>query len=233
MQHQEASAIAITNISLTGDLVVQVQGKEDSDKYYFRVSSTQLSKASPYFASLLDPNKFREGAEIQNARDALLQTYKALSEVLSEGLPRINLGDLGRISQVSSVQPVAKDFLSIIHNIDVFTKQPPIANVANLTIVADRYDALAFFSQYVRRRGFLRAVESKNKLKDNLSEERIRQMLMVGIMLDYKPLVGLYSKKLIISGSLQWQFQAKNNSLLPLWWSMPHGIEGTKLHHSI
>ena len=230
---QEASAVEVTQISPNGDLVICIQGKEDSDKYDFRVSSTQLSKASPYFASLLDPDKFREGARIRDTRDALLQSYKTLSEVPSERLPRVNLEDLGRISQVSSVQPVAKDFFSILHNLDIFTKQPPIANIANLTVIADRYDALAFFSQYIWRRGFLRAVETKHKLRDNLTEERIRQMLMVGVMLGYKLLVGQYSKKLIISGSSQWHFQAKDSSSLPLWWNLPYGIEGTKIQLSI
>ena len=229
---QETSAVEVTEISPDGDLVVHVQGKEVSDNHNFRVSSTQLSKVSPYFASILDPDKFREGAKIRDTHNTLLQSYKTLSEVPSERLPLINLEDLGRISQVSTIQPVAKDFLSILHNIDLPTKQPPIANIANLTVVADRYDALKFFSHYVSRRGFLRAVESKSKLKDNLTEERIRQILMVGAMLDYKPLVGSYSKKLIISGSSRWHLQAKNSSSLPLWWSIPHGIEGTKMQLS-
>ena len=223
---QKATETDIINISLGGDLVVNVQGKEGSASYDFRVSSQQLGKASPYFASLLDPDKFKEGADIRESHRRLLQTYKSFSDVPSDELPRIRLKDLGRISQVSSVRPIASDFLSVLHNIDIFTKQPPVANIGNLTIVADRFDALTYFTDYVRRRDLLRATNAKSKLYNSYKEERIRQMLLIGIMLDYKLWATPLSKRLIMNGSSQWQFQAKDRYLLPLWWNIPYGIEG-------
>ena len=224
----EAVATEVVDISPGGDLLVNVQGKEGSASYDFRVSSQQLSEASPYFASLLDPDKFKEGANIRDSHRRILQTHTSFNDVPDDALPRIRIEELGCISKVSSVRQIATDFLSVLHNIDVFVKQPPVANIANLTIVADRFDALAFFKDYVQHRNLLRAVNARSKLNSGLAEERTRQMLMIGVMLDYKPWVAPLSKRLIIHGSSQWQAKARDKFSLPLWWNLPHGVEGTK-----
>ena len=225
----EATVSNAIPIAPDGDLIISVQNDGKAESYHFRVSTNRLKEASPYFVNLLDPDRFKEGATVNDTHKALLESYDKLSLAKDAELPSITIYDLGRISKVSSIRPIASDFLSVLHDIDVFTKQPPLVNVANLAIVADRFDALPFFRKYVRQRELLRTIDARTKARGSLTEERIRQRLMLGVMLDYKPWVAPYSKRLIINGSDRWQAAIGEITSHPLWRNLPYRIEGTEL----
>jgi len=144
-----------------------------------------------------------------------------------EELPHVTIVDIGRISMVSTIKNITADFLRALHGLDLSTASPPIPNLANLAIVADRFDALASFSKYVRRRRYLQSIDGKarNKSGANLPEERVRQRLLIGIMLDHAPWVTTYSKRLIVSGSTRWKPDATDDHRAALWWDIPQGIE--------
>lgn len=58
-----------------------------------------------------------------------------------------------------------------------------------------------------------------------MSEERVRQKLLVGLLFDHAPWVTRYSKHLILRDSSQWQPGTEEDHTKPLWWNFPNGVE--------
>jgi hypothetical protein len=137
-------------------------------------------------------------------------------------LPTIRIEDLGRISAVKSIRPLLTDFLHILHDQDT-QATPPVSNLANLAIVADRFDALEAVRVHVRRKKVIKALDARTQPKQDagLSEERIRQRLLVGLMLDHPPWVDKYSARLITKGWIGQESDLED----PLWWDLPNRIE--------
>jgi hypothetical protein len=227
---EEETSPEVTVITPTGDIVLDVHDEIRDQTYSYRVNTVHLKQASPYFVSLLDPNKFGEGANVAEKLGLLRKSHNDIADATPEELPRVAISDVGRISRVNTIKNLVSDFFSALHGLELSTPNPPISNLANLAVVADRFDALPALSRYVHRKRFLRTIDAKTKEKAaTLSEERVRQKLLIGLLLDHPAWVSLYSKRMVIGDSVRWrdEFLADEDEVEPaLWWDIPRGIEG-------
>lgn len=216
-------------IALSGDLILDVSQEEGSQQYSYRVDSETLRHTSRYFENLLS-ERFREGQKLAAALKSLnLAGHASLEETPAESLPRISIVNTGRIaiSKASSIRNLVADFLRAIHGLDLAVPNPPVANIANLAVVADRFDAVESIAKYVQRKKFLQVTDTKAKGRASpaLTEERARQKLLIGLLLDHPAWVTRYSKHLIIHDSVQWQPDAVEYHTKALWWDIPNGVE--------
>ena len=219
----------LTVIAPAGDLLVEVRCDDGNDGFSYRVDAELLRQSSPYFGALLGSG-FSEGARVIVEHGKLKKKYgdDFITEASANELPRVCISNIGRISKVNTIKNITADFLRAIHGLDLAVPSPPIQNIANLAIVADRFDALPSFSKFVRRKKYLQTLDAKTKPKpsSNMSEERVRQRLLIGILLDHPPWVTKYSKQLIMNDSVRWKPQAEDEESSALWWDIPCGVEG-------
>jgi hypothetical protein len=216
-------------ITASGDLILDVAQEEDGQRYSYRVDSKILKEKSRYFENLLS-DRFSEGQQLSAALEALrLSGCSDIAEVSPEILPHISIVNVGRIaiSKISALQNLIADFLRAIHGLDLGVPNPPVANLANLAVVADRFDAVACLSKYVQRRKHFQVIDAKSKGKPNptLTEERVRQKLFVGLLFDHPPWVTKYSKHLLMRDSAQWRPGVEEDYTKALWWDIPNGVE--------
>ncbi|TID18011.1 hypothetical protein E2P81_ATG10981 [Venturia nashicola] len=227
---QEESPPETTAISPNGDLVLDIHNEARNQVFSYRVSAEQVKQASPYFVRLLDPSKFGEGQKVAETLKELRTTYADIGDAPAKELPRVSIVDIGRISKVNTIQNLVADFLRILHGIEISTPVPPLPNLANLAVVADRFDALTHFSAYAQRKKVFTTIDARGKGKlASLTEERLRQKLLVGLLLDHSSWISTASKRLIIGGSVQWKSDAEEDEELASWWDMPHGLEDEML----
>jgi hypothetical protein len=175
-------------------------------------------------------DRFSEGQTLSAGLEALkLAGHANPAEAAPQDLPHVSIVHVGRISKVSSIQNLFGDFLRALHG-QQLPVSPPIPNLANLAVVADRFDALPYFLRYVRKKGYIQAADAKMKGKGtvNLSEERVRQKLLIGLFLDHPSWVTKYSKHLIMRDSSRWKPGVEEDDTLALWWDVPLGVEGMK-----
>ncbi|KAF2660040.1 hypothetical protein K491DRAFT_675075 [Lophiostoma macrostomum CBS 122681] len=221
-----AGAIDPFVIDPDGDLILEVRQDKESARFAFRVDSSVLQRNSPYFERLLSDH-FREGQEFAATRNALrLAGYSNIAEVPAEALPTIELIDVGRISKVSSIQNLVADFLRAVHSLDL-PAHPPIANLANLAVVADRFECVPYIARFVQRKRYIQAIDAKTKSRSSTSlpEERVRQKLLIGLLFDHPPWVTKYSKQLILGDSSQWRPGVVVDDTAALWWDLPRNVE--------
>ena len=216
----------ITDVAAkNGDLILQIEHDNTALKttvHSFRVATSALKAKSKYFARLLESGRFGEGLQLASQHEVLLQKFQTLALVPDAELPVIKIEDLGRISAVKSIRPLLTDFLHILHDQDT-QATPPVSNLANLAIVADRFDALEAVKLHVRRKKVIKALDARTQPKQDagLSEERVRQRLLVGLMLDHPSWVDKYSARMITKGWVGQESDLED----PLWWDLPNRIE--------
>lgn len=219
-----ASADGIISIDPNGDVVLRFEHdtKATSQAHSFQVSSSVLKATSKYFERLLQPGRFEEAKKVEESHRLLHQRYGDIATVPADQLPVLDIQDLGRISKVKAIDALLTDFLLILYGKDLPTT-PPLGNLANLAIVADRFDALEAAQGYVTRKKILRAIDGKTtmKLDAALSEEKARQRLLVASLLDYPPWMEKYSVRMIVKG---WVGKDPDGDA-PLWWDLPFRIE--------
>lgn len=222
-RHQDGKTEAMTLIAEDGDLIVGVQ-HDASPIHLFRVSTAVLRAGSNYCERLLHPGRFGEGSQVEAAHKRLREQYRSLAEVPSDELPVVIVKDLGRISAVKALDALCADLFNIMHSGGKnFPVPPPVVNLANVAIAADRFDALDVVKSFVRRKKVFRAIDGKTtaKMEAALGEERVRQRLLVAIMLDHPPWVERYSTRLVIKG-----WVGKNMDIsTPLWFDLPSRFE--------
>ena len=216
-------------VAPSGDLILDVSQEEGSQQYSYRVDSKILQQNSKYFENLLS-DRFSEGQKLAAAlKDLKLAGHASLEDAPIERLPRIPIVNAGRIaiSKASSIRNLVADFLRAIHGLDLAVSNPPVANIANLAVVADRFDAADCMARYVQKKKFLQLTEAKSKGRASpvLTEERVRQKLLIGLLLDHPSWVTRYSKYLIIRDSSQWQPDVVEDHTKALWWDIPNGLE--------
>lgn len=214
-------------IAPAGDLILDVSQEEGSQQFSYRVDSSILRSSSRYFENLLS-DRFSEGQKLSAALEAMkIAGHSTFADVAINALPRITIINIGRVS-ASSIQNLVADFMRAVHGQDLSTITPPVANLANLAVVADRFDATDALSLYVRKKKFgalLDAKSPKGKISTGMTEERIRQKLLVGVLFDHAPWVTRYSKHMILRDSSQWQPGVEEDHTKPLWWNLPNGVE--------
>ncbi|KAF2864904.1 hypothetical protein BDV95DRAFT_632583 [Massariosphaeria phaeospora] len=219
-----------TVVAPGGDLILDVCQDEGAAPSSFRVDSNMLRLHSRYFENLLS-GRFSEGQRLSAALDELNAAgYADLRDVPVDALPRVAIVNVGRISILkgSTIQNLTADFLRALHGFSLSVANPPVANLANLAVVADRFDAVACVSIYVQRKKYLQTIDGKSKGRPSASslEERVvRQKLLVGLLLDHPPWVARYSKHLIMRDSVQWKPGVEEDHTKALWWDMPNGVE--------
>ncbi|KAF1844345.1 uncharacterized protein K460DRAFT_388191 [Cucurbitaria berberidis CBS 394.84] len=216
-------------IAPKGDLVLDVAQEEDSQRFSYRVDSKTLQQNSRYFENLLS-DRFSEGQRLSAALEALkLSEHSNIADATIDVLPHISIVNVGRVAllKASSVENLVADFLRSIHGFDLAVINPPVANLANLAVVADRFDAVACVSKYVERRKYLQVVDAKSKGRPSptLTEERVRQKLLIGLLFDHPPWVTKYAKHMIMRDSVQWRPGVEENHTQALWWDIPNGVE--------
>jgi len=212
---------AVQIIVQDGNLVLRVEHSSQTP-VYLRLSVDSLRRESRYFDRLLQPGRFGEGSRVAKELQHLQSRYQTLAEVPSNELPSITVSDLGRISNIKSLSALMTDFFNILHGKDLATL-PPVQNLANLAVVADRFDALESVRSYANRKKILRTIDGKTtpKIDGALVEEKVRQRLLVAVMLDYPPWMDKYSGRLITKGWVGGEYDVDK----PLWWDLPSGVE--------
>jgi hypothetical protein len=216
---------ALVVIAPAGDVILDVSQTEAAARSSYRVHSKVLRESSRYFENLLS-DRFSEGEQLSAALEALkLAGHTDLADAPVDALPRIAIVDVGRTT-ASSIRNLVADFLRAIHGADLSVATPPVPNLANIAVVADRFDATDTLSRYFRRKKFGTLLDTKSaKGKISMTEERVRQKLLVGLLFDHAPWVTRYSKHLILRDSSQWQPGIEEDHTKPLWWNLPNGVE--------
>ncbi|CAA9960966.1 hypothetical protein CFE70_004346 [Pyrenophora teres f. teres 0-1] len=216
-------------IAAKGDVIIDVAQEEGGQWFSYRVDSKTLQQNSRYFENLLS-DRFSEGQQLAKALEALaLGGHGDMAHVSTDVLPHISIINVGRVAvaKVSSIRNLLADFLRAVHGLDLAVPNPPIANVANLAVVADRFDAVACLSRYFQKKKYLQLLDAKarGKPSPSQSEERTRQRLFVGLLFDHPAWVTKYSKQLIMRDSVQWQPVVEEDHTKALWWDIPNGVE--------
>lgn len=221
----EDEVVAIVD---NGDVVLQIEHTIDTSVVTrsFRASSSMLKTNSKYFSRLLQPQRFSEAADVENTHRTLRDKYANVADAPIDELPVLKIHDVGRV-QVRSIGPLLTDFLNIVHGKDTQASLPA-ANLANLAIVADRFDAIERVKSYVGRKKLLRAIDGKTtaKAETALGEDKVRQRLLVGLMFDDHTWVEKYSLRLVTKGWVG----VNASSSTALWWDLPLGIEEELAH---
>ena len=195
----------------------------------YRVRCDTLRDSSPYFRMLLDPAKFEEGRIVAEKHRELIDNVGQVQLASVADLPHLKITDVGRISAVKSIDVLMTDFLRMLHGQDISNLQPPLANVANLCIVADRFDALDVVRRYFQSRKTLQLLDSKGPTgaaSRSLPEEKTRQRLLVGLLLDDASWAWSASLRLVQQG---WVGREVPDDAA-LWWDLPNGIEEELLY---
>jgi len=221
---------SLIEIAPGGDLILDVSQEEGGQQFAYRVESKTLRSTSRYFDNLLS-DRFSEGQQLLAALEALKAAgHSDLTEVSLDDLPRIPIVNVGRIaiSKGSNIQNLTADFLRAVHGQYLAVATPPVANLANLAVVADRFDAVDSLTIYVHRKKYLQVIDAKSKSRtvSSVPEERARQKLLVGLIFDHPPWITRYSKHLIMRDSDQWRPGVVEDFTKALWWDLPNGLEG-------
>lgn len=211
-------------IAAQGDLVLRVKhdfasGQQEAR---FRVSTSVLREHSKYFERMLQAGRFGEGIRVDESLNALNGQYKTLAAVPVGELPVVTAEDLGRISTVKAIAALLTDFFSILHGVDI--QGPPlVSNLANLVVVADRFDALDAVKTWSRRKKTSKLVEAKMTPKSDaaLTEERVRQRVFIGLMLEDAAWLEKYTARIITKG---WVGREADPAA-PLWYDLPMRLE--------
>ncbi|KAI9672070.1 MAG: hypothetical protein M1831_001883 [Alyxoria varia] len=210
-------------IDPNGSVCLEIHTTEDKDKevILFRVNAATLANKSAHFKRLLEDSRFREGAEIASKHAELQSKYGSPSDAPINELPRVKIIDIGSVSVRNSCRSLLVDFLTMLHDYkSVVTRELPLANLANLGVVADRFDALTPIGEIFRSKGQI----SKQRLERMCGEENdYRQGLLVGVLFNDSHWVYEYSTRLILMGSEAWRSEDSRN--YGMWWDLPHGIE--------
>lgn len=211
----------------SGDLILDIRQDGGATQYQYRVNSRTIRQNSKYFDNLFS-DRFNEGQKLSAGLESLKSRgYTTPADAPTNELPHISIENIGRIYTQSTIQNLAADFLIILHG-QSLSANPPVANLANIAVVADRFDALAHFTKYMLRKKYLQAVDAKSKGKPSttLLEEKVRQKLLIGLLFDHPPWVTQYSKHLIMRDSVQWIPGKEVDDTAALWWDLPHQVEG-------
>lgn len=215
----------ITTISHFGDLVLDISKEGTKEHVLAKVDGSRLNQVSKYFRSLLDPNGYLEGKSIVAQRERLKEAYANSGDIPVEDLPRVKITDIGQTSTLKSIRPLVIDFLRILHGYDVqrAVKNPPPVNIANLAVLADRFDAKDSVSSWaLSKANVLPKIHASLPVYD---EEIYRQRLLACLFLGNEVRLVTYSSHLALQGSVMWRDKPPTTNHA-LWWDLPRGIEG-------
>ncbi|GAB7359878.1 hypothetical protein MBLNU230_g7406t1 [Neophaeotheca triangularis] len=212
-----------------GDLVLRIEHETASAEHShaFRVRSKVLRTGSRFFERLVGPMGFGERVQIEERHRQLEEQHPGtpLQAIPASELPAVTVKDLGRTGNIKNVQALLGDFLNILHG-SPSHRDPPVVNLVNLAIVADRFDHLDALRGWQSRKKLLPGIEARTTLKQylGLAEEKSRQRLLAGMMYDFFPWIEKYSYRIIEQG---WTADpsAETDVHFAQWWDLPMRIE--------
>ena len=215
---------SIVQISRNGSLVLHVEAEDSVEVVLLRVDGRQLSELSPYFSQLLN-TRFEEGISIAKRHDELLQSYTSIADVPSDDLPKIKIQGIGYTSKIKSIRSLLVDLMLVLHGRDLPSQRPPLVNLANLVIVADRFLVTDVLARTVAMKLLL-----GEKKYGGMDEETTRQKLMIGVLLHNAAWTLRCSAKMVLDGSLLWSDDEPPPAVVTspnraLWWDLPGVIE--------
>lgn len=222
----------LVNITDRGDLIlVATDGTPAASPSFFRVDSKRLRSVSPYFEVLLGDDRFKEGALLRNTHEKFREEGIEPSEAPANKLPRITIVEMAQmVPSAPGTDHPMNDFLRILHGLGISYAIPKLSYLAGLASLADRFDCLPVVGKFVKERGFLLAREHKSKKSkswEDISEQGLRQRILVGWLFDDPVWFRDGSYQLIVKGSRRWSdVEGLFKSDQSLWWSLPDGIEG-------
>ncbi|KAI9745368.1 MAG: hypothetical protein M1835_002604 [Candelina submexicana] len=216
------------NVTDKGDLVLVIRHQSSGEEGLYRVDTRRIRDASSYFDKLLHPERFSEGLAVFMAQQKLRSRYAESSLVPWDELPRIGISDAGQTSKANLFEKYLKDFLRILHGLNISTSRPSTSYFANIAIIADRLEALPVVVAYIKKSNWLQKLDSQpNKIRRAFSQERLRQRLLVGSLLDYPDWIESASERLIV-GSQQIkdpQGDISHDVDDAMWWDLPGCLE--------
>jgi hypothetical protein len=96
----------------------------------------------------------------------------------------------------------------------------PMKNIANLSIVADRFGATDAVGRWISTNISV----TGGTTSSDLSEEQIRMRLLIGVLLSLDRWISTWSLQLLLNGSSQWSGY-EDDAEEPLWWHIPRFVE--------
>lgn len=232
-------------VSPTGDVILKYTKPSWGDTYYWKVDSRMLKEKSPYFRVLLDPTKgFVEG---QLLAQQLSETSGSgfLPIVVVPATPFTELYGVDALElflQILCLESLTSDENDdegeSLENVFSFNlKAQPLSLIARLVDIADYYnspcpvlDALHLLD-YSLSKGKSRLQKfSETTLK--MSEDRIRQTIVVANFLNQDPIARFMTHALVIAGSRRWVHspQVPEGPYLR-WQHLANGLEGMAQSH--
>lgn len=234
-------------LSRDGDAVLEYVDTATT-RYRWQVSSDSLRRNSPFFAALLDPNKFAEGRLFQEKAVRVKQQQQQQSsaehisgQVPTEGLPLVSL-NVTRLTGKHRIE-ILELFLKVVQSSDGDEYQnarlaeelshQPISVVAGVLEIADLFSSSNIIHDALKRAGYVPSLKGKVSLLAfsssllKLSEDRIRQILYVALVLENQAVFQVLSHTLVLLGSTNWTDGlgvGKHGS--HRWAYFPNGIEG-------
>ncbi|KAI9673747.1 MAG: hypothetical protein M1829_003984 [Trizodia sp. TS-e1964] len=225
---------AATNILVVaekGDLILDIKHRADSEPKCYLVSTARLRNVSAYFRVLLHPSKFKEGAIVQEAHARMREKQNRLSQEVINDLPHISISDIGPVAFTEGRENPMMDLLQVLHGNPIASvTHPTLSQVANLGIVADRFECLPLIVDYAHRENLFRAsaikVKGANRTTRRSIEDRWRQKIVVGWYLNDRDFMWTCSKRLILRGSSRWSGDDSSQDSEHSWLELPFDLEG-------
>jgi hypothetical protein len=229
----------IVNASTTGDLVLVVSsGIDGAAPVSYRVNSELLRKFSRYFSRLLHADRFKEGLAFREAMARLEDRQLDPSSLPARMLPQIELNEIGLASPGRGLESILGDFFRVLHGTMGGKGQLSMSYLAKMAVLADRFDCIPRVAEYFNGSpNLLHKMELKDRGKGIYggAEERVRQKVLVGWYFSDWEWFKVYSRKLVLGGSVQWtgDESVKNSDEQGIWWDLPGGLEGSTAGNSL
>lgn len=209
-----------------GDLLLRFRGDGTGTPSLYRVSTTALRRASTYFQVLLDPSKFSEGIAVDRRLKAIRGQHGETEAIPFLELPMIYIPDIGQVPKGVSTESAVTLFFHILHNEETPWPTPRLSFIAILAVIADRFAAATPIASYVIQQNWKSKIDAQ-KGPSSVTELRLRQQLLIGMILRFPDWVRRYSASLIVQGSEKWTAQGGGvKEEQALWWNLPNNLEG-------
>ena len=226
----------------TGEIVIYLQDLSKGVDTKVRCSGRRLRAASTYFEVLLDANKFSAGIELGHQMQRLSITAGEETTLPFDLLPVMTIRDLGDIPMddehlhfaiaifFEAIHGGSSDFLRLWER-DGAHESLVLATVA---ILADHFVATRKVVSYIERSHDLNGRISRRP--EIFKEASTRRMLLAGVLLGSNAWTKIHSADLVCHGSRHWRSHDASSEAVdgagrsridaPLWWNIPHDIEG-------
>ena len=213
------------DISADGDLSLEVHFQPERPSASYRVESRSLMQISAYFRTLLGSENFQEGSAFQKGLKELQKNYDRPSAYPRSELPRVKIDGLDPILvDPWKQQDIFEQLLLILHDQRHVDHRISLGRLANLVIVADRWDCLLAVQAWARHNSIFDRLTVAPKKLHTPKDERRRRFILVGWLLEYPAWISSYTTALILTPSIGDATASATPS--PSWMDLPGWIEG-------